>query len=71
MLCIKDVFGEDADEYSVKVFNKGGSKVSRANLNIRGKPKTPSMTCYSVCLCTVNHVLVMIPSFLCKFTRWP
>lgn len=37
ILIIKDVFGEDADEYSAKVFNRGGSKVSRANLNIRGK----------------------------------
>lgn len=36
-MTIKDVFGEDADEYSAKVFNRGGSKVSRANLNIRGK----------------------------------
>ncbi|XP_052707844.1 twitchin-like isoform X13 [Crassostrea angulata] len=39
ILIIKDVFGEDADEYSAKVFNRGGSKVSRANLNIRAPPK--------------------------------
>ncbi|XP_061166987.1 twitchin-like isoform X9 [Saccostrea echinata] len=39
ILSIKDVYGEDADEYSAKVFNKGGSKVSRANLSIRAPPK--------------------------------
>lgn len=31
------MFGEDVDEYFVKVFNRGGFKVFRVNLNIRGK----------------------------------
>ena len=37
VLLIKDVFGQDADEYSARVTNKGGSKTSRADLTIRSK----------------------------------
>ena len=35
VLEIKDVFGEDADEYCAKVSNRGGSKTTRADLQIR------------------------------------
>ncbi|XP_069132541.1 twitchin-like isoform X9 [Argopecten irradians] len=38
-LAIKDVFGEDQDEYSVRAVNKGGSRSSRADLEIRSPPK--------------------------------
>lgn len=34
ILVIHDVYGEDADEYSVRASNKGGSRVSRADLEI-------------------------------------
>lgn len=37
ILIIKDIYGEDADEYSVRATNKGGSRVSRAELEIRCK----------------------------------
>ncbi|KAK3103159.1 hypothetical protein FSP39_016894 [Pinctada imbricata] len=39
ILIIHDVFGEDQDEYSVKAFNRGGSRVSRAELIIKSPPK--------------------------------
>ena len=35
-LLIKNVFGEDQDEYVVRASNAGGSKTSRADLEIRG-----------------------------------
>ncbi|GFR58139.1 twitchin [Elysia marginata] len=39
ILIVKDVYGEDADEYSVRASNKGGSRVSRCQLEIRSPPK--------------------------------
>ncbi|XP_021346443.1 twitchin-like isoform X8 [Mizuhopecten yessoensis] len=38
-MAIRDVFGEDQDEYSVRAVNKGGSRSSRADLEIRSPPK--------------------------------
>ncbi|XP_055331451.1 twitchin-like isoform X3 [Paramacrobiotus metropolitanus] len=38
-LTISDVFGEDADEYSCRAVNKGGSKTSRADVVIKTAPK--------------------------------
>ena len=35
ILVVKDVYGEDADEYSARASNKGGSRVSRCQLEIR------------------------------------
>lgn len=37
VLIIKDLFGEDADEYSCKATNRAGSKSSRADLSIKCK----------------------------------
>lgn len=37
ILIVKDVYGEDADEYSIRATNKGGSRVSRAELEIKCK----------------------------------
>ena len=34
ILVIRNVYGEDADEYSVRASNKGGSRVSRSELEI-------------------------------------
>ena len=34
ILVIRNVYGEDADEYSVRASNKGGSRISRAELDI-------------------------------------
>ena len=39
ILTIKDIFGEDADEYCVKAINKAGSRASRADLKIKSKMK--------------------------------
>ncbi|KAK3703484.1 hypothetical protein RRG08_024788 [Elysia crispata] len=39
ILVVKDVYGEDADEYSARASNKGGSRVSRCQLEIRSPPK--------------------------------
>ena len=36
-LVVKDVFGEDQDEYVVRAFNRGGNKTSRADLEISCK----------------------------------
>ena len=36
-LSVRDVFGEDADEYVVRASNKAGSKTSRADLEISCK----------------------------------
>ena len=36
-LTIRDVFGEDADEYQVRASNRGGSRSSRADLEIKCK----------------------------------
>ncbi|XP_052825204.1 twitchin isoform X2 [Octopus bimaculoides] len=38
-LTINDIFGEDADEYSIRATNKGGSRNSRADLEIKSSPK--------------------------------
>ncbi|XP_052800015.1 twitchin-like isoform X4 [Mya arenaria] len=38
-LVVRDVFGEDQDEYLVKATNHGGSKTSRADLEISSPPK--------------------------------
>ncbi|XP_023931299.1 twitchin isoform X3 [Lingula anatina] len=38
-LAVKDVFGEDADEYTVKATNRGGSRQSRADLLIKSAPR--------------------------------
>ena len=35
VLVVHDVFGEDADEYSVKASNRAGSRSSRADLSIK------------------------------------
>lgn len=37
ILIVKNIYGEDADEYSVRATNRGGSRVSRAELEIRCK----------------------------------
>ena len=34
ILVVHEVYGEDADEYSVRASNKGGNRVSRADLEI-------------------------------------
>ncbi|XP_055900297.1 twitchin-like isoform X6 [Biomphalaria glabrata] len=39
ILIVKNIYGEDADEYSVRATNRGGSRVSRAELEIRSPPK--------------------------------
>ncbi|CAG5133824.1 unnamed protein product, partial [Candidula unifasciata] len=39
VLIVKDVYGEDADEYSIRATNKGGSRISRAELEIKSPPK--------------------------------
>ncbi|ESO91797.1 hypothetical protein LOTGIDRAFT_121777 [Lottia gigantea] len=39
ILLIHNIYGEDADEYSCRASNKGGSKTSRAELSIRSPPK--------------------------------
>ncbi|CAH1785276.1 unnamed protein product [Owenia fusiformis] len=39
MLVVKDVFGEDADEYVCKATNRAGSRSSRADLIIKSPPK--------------------------------
>ncbi|KAL8579176.1 hypothetical protein ACOMHN_010760 [Nucella lapillus] len=39
VLVVHDVYGEDADEYSVRASNKGGSRISRAELVINSAPK--------------------------------
>uniref|UniRef100_A0A0B7BN15 Uncharacterized protein n=1 Tax=Arion vulgaris TaxID=1028688 RepID=A0A0B7BN15_9EUPU len=39
ILVIRDIYGEDADEYSVRASNRGGSRISRAELEIRSPPK--------------------------------
>ncbi|XP_071104533.1 twitchin-like isoform X3 [Haliotis cracherodii] len=39
VLVVHDVFGEDADEYTVRATNRGGSRASRAELEIRSPPK--------------------------------
>ncbi|XP_076471204.1 twitchin-like [Babylonia areolata] len=39
ILVVHDVYGEDADEYSVRASNKGGNRVSRAELEISSAPK--------------------------------
>ena len=36
-LVVKDVFGEDEDEYSCRASNRGGNRTSRAELEIRCK----------------------------------
>ena len=36
-LCVNDVYGEDADEYSCRASNKGGVRTSRAELQIMSK----------------------------------
>ena len=38
-LAIRDVGHDDAGDYSVKAKNKGGSKMSHANLTIRSAPR--------------------------------
>ena len=35
ILVVKDVFGEDADEYCIKASNRAGTRSSRADLTIR------------------------------------
>ena len=37
ILTVKNAFGEDEDEYVVRASNGGGSKTSRADLEIRGR----------------------------------
>jgi len=39
ILIVHDIYGEDADEYSVRVKNRGGARTSRADMIIRSKPK--------------------------------
>ncbi|KAL8565325.1 hypothetical protein ACOMHN_029021 [Nucella lapillus] len=39
ILIVHDVYGEDADEYSIRASNKGGYRVSRAELEISSPPK--------------------------------
>lgn len=39
ILIVKDVYGEDADEYAARITNKAGSKISRADLIIESPPK--------------------------------
>jgi serine/threonine protein kinase len=39
ILEVHDVFGEDADEYSVRATNRGGSRTSRGELVIKSPPK--------------------------------
>ncbi|CAL1540886.1 unnamed protein product, partial [Lymnaea stagnalis] len=39
ILVVRNIYGEDADEYSVRASNRGGSRVSRAELEIRSPPK--------------------------------
>ncbi|XP_071120619.1 twitchin-like isoform X18 [Mytilus edulis] len=39
VLIVHDVFGEDQDEYSCRASNHGGSRTSRANLEISSPPK--------------------------------
>nr|KAG5709145.1 hypothetical protein BaRGS_028601 [Batillaria attramentaria] len=39
ILVVRNVYGEDADEYSVRAINKGGSRVSRGELEISSPPK--------------------------------
>lgn len=38
-LCIRDVYGEDQDEYSVRASNAAGTRSSRADLIIKSAPK--------------------------------
>ena len=37
VLVVRDVFGEDEDEYSCRATNKAGSRMSRADLRIKCK----------------------------------
>ncbi|XP_041366543.1 twitchin-like isoform X3 [Gigantopelta aegis] len=39
ILVVRNVYGEDADEYSCRASNRGGSRTSRAELEIRSPPK--------------------------------
>ena len=45
-LNIHDCYGEDADEYSVKASTRSGSRMSRAELVIKSKSKSYSVTTY-------------------------
>ena len=37
VLLVKDIYGEDGDEYCCKAQNKGGTRMSRAELTIKCK----------------------------------
>ncbi|RWS15514.1 twitchin-like protein, partial [Dinothrombium tinctorium] len=67
-LSIIDVFGEDADEYSVRAVNKGGARTSRAELFIKTPPRiyVPPRFRESACFERGENVVLKIP-----FTGYP
>ncbi|UYV65935.1 unc-22 [Cordylochernes scorpioides] len=68
ILAISEVYGEDADEYTCRAVNKGGSKTSRAELIIKSPPRinVPPRFRDTACFEKGENVVLKIP-----FTGFP